>query len=340
MPEFDIAGGQRPEEERTLLNRFFDTLKWMSPLVNLGRLGQVEPPAAFLRDGMIAYADGTNWNPGWGPGYYRYELSLAHWNPIGPQEAHKSYHMRSQAGTAGTYYGAGFYTFSASNANLTQASTTVTHGGANVSYAAHAFIVFGAATGSGGTGVDRKVKLTVTGTRIQDDGTRTASYTETLTDDAESLTLNDMIEGEKYLGTVTFTLSATGVDPYTAYSMDFNYGLCKYDDLGNNTFHITTFECVGYGGANDSGFNIELLHHTTTGWTYSAAAFVPDPPVITDMNTVHVTEVDVDNNDYIVFKQTGLEFKIEGAANEGFVIRITTTVNKAIEYLDCHVGYH
>ena len=60
----DVAGGQRPEEERSLINRLFDTLKFASPIVNPTRLGQAAPSANFLRDGMIAYADGTNWSPG------------------------------------------------------------------------------------------------------------------------------------------------------------------------------------------------------------------------------------------------------------------------------------
>ena len=82
MPEFDVAGGQRPEEERTLLNRFFDALKFKSPIVNPDRLGQAEPPAAFLRDGMVAYADGINWSPGGGKvGFYRYDTTLATWLP-------------------------------------------------------------------------------------------------------------------------------------------------------------------------------------------------------------------------------------------------------------------
>ncbi len=78
----DVAGGQKPEEERSLINRLFDTLKFASPIVNATRLGQAAPSANFLRDGMIAYADGTNWSPGnGGVGFYRYDATLATWLP-------------------------------------------------------------------------------------------------------------------------------------------------------------------------------------------------------------------------------------------------------------------
>ena len=50
------------EQYTEFINTLALALRWISPLLN-DVLGQVVPPAEFLREGHIAYADGTNWNP-------------------------------------------------------------------------------------------------------------------------------------------------------------------------------------------------------------------------------------------------------------------------------------
>ena len=56
-------------------------------------------------------------------------------------EAFPTVHFNSPSGTSGIFYAAGFYDAPAADANLTQASTTVNHGAANSSEAAHIFVV-------------------------------------------------------------------------------------------------------------------------------------------------------------------------------------------------------
>ena len=136
-------------------------------------------------------------------------------------------------------------------------------------------------------------------------------------------------------------LSATGVDPYTSFTLDFNYGFCKYDDIGNHDFHINTFECVGVGNANDSDFNIELLHHLPTGWAYHATAFIPGNGAVCDLQTDHVTEYELVAGEPFAYKRTDLHAHCEGLTGaEGFVIRVTTGTNNSLEYVNCHIGYH
>lgn len=53
-------------------------LVWLLPSAN-PNIGKIEPLAEFKRDGLLAYADGTNWNPGKGKGYYRYDLATTSW---------------------------------------------------------------------------------------------------------------------------------------------------------------------------------------------------------------------------------------------------------------------
>tara|TARA_Y100000034_G_scaffold125423_1_gene174952 strand:+ start:218 stop:1057 length:840 start_codon:yes stop_codon:yes gene_type:complete len=243
-----------------------------------------------------------------------------------------SFTFAARSASSGEHYVAGFYTGPASDANLDEGSLTVTHGGANHPYAAHAYLVGG---GDGNTdGSD--LAVTVTGTSITDGGTRTTSDSEVLVSDARAWPASGYAETtKKWLGTVTYTLSSTGGGTF---NFSFNYGFAKYDDMGNRDFTITDFEAVGLANANDSGFNIELLHHETTGWTYHATAFQPGGTVLLDMNTIHSTEQDIDNGEHFAFKRDSLSQAIDGDGSEGFVIRVTTGANNAVSYLNFRVG--
>ena len=230
----------------------------------------------------------------------------------------------------------GFYEFSAADANLTQASTTQTFGTANISYAVHAFAVTGGA-GSVDAGV---VGLRVNGTSIDDQGTRTTSDTETIIADITAAALDDYQEtSKKWLGQVTYELFTVSGSP-TTFSLDFNYGRAKYDDWFNTDFTITDIEAVGFAGANDAAFDIKLMHHQSSGWTYSAAAFTP----ITAANTVaslvtdHSTDDQLASSQHFAWKRDNLSEAINGANDEGFLIFISSSANNAIEYLNLHIG--
>lgn len=61
------------------VQELYESLMWVLPAIN-PNLGQVEPPARYKRDGLIAWADGVNWNPNsQGKGYYRYDLATTAW---------------------------------------------------------------------------------------------------------------------------------------------------------------------------------------------------------------------------------------------------------------------
>lgn len=241
----------------------------------------------------------------------------------------------ADVGAAGVSYLGGFYFAPAADANLTQASATVNLGTANISYAAHAFLVAsGAGAASGGTG---SAKITVSGTSITDDGTRTGGDSEIIVADVTAMSTDQYVETtKKWLGTVVYTIAAT-ID-HTTFNFDFNYGLAKYEDMANNDFTITSFECVGFGGASDSGFDVALCYHSASGWTYSAAAFVASPTVVTRLTDVHSTERQVGNNEPFAFKKTGLSQAVSGSGSEGIVIEITTATNNALSYMDAHLG--
>ncbi|MEW6096565.1 MAG: hypothetical protein AB1567_08575 [bacterium] len=64
------------------VNKIYQALAYISPILNLN-LGQVEPTTDYKRDGILAYADGVNFNPGSGKGLYRYDSSTSSWVFVG-----------------------------------------------------------------------------------------------------------------------------------------------------------------------------------------------------------------------------------------------------------------
>lgn len=255
----------------------------------------------------------------------------------------RSYNFSSPSGSSGTFYVAGFFNWNATDANLTQISTTVTHGTANTSEAAHAGLVAGGAgTATGGSGA---VTIVVSGTSIDDEGNRSAADSETIVSDITAMSTDEFFTSvKKWLGTITYTLTV-GATGHTAYAADFNYGLCKYEDFSNQEFSVTTFEAVGLAGATDTGFNIRLIHYNSADWTYAATGFVPGPTAgdtsdLANMNIDHSTEQNLANGEQFAYKRSDLNTDVAGNVLEGVLIEITTTANKAVESMDIHIGVH
>jgi hypothetical protein len=246
----------------------------------------------------------------------------------------KSYTFTSQGISSGQYWIAGFYDYPATDANLTQASTTITYGTADIAYEAHPFIVAGGA----GTVDAGQVGLRVTGTAVFDDGTQSSGYADTIITDITTMSLNDYTEAVKFLGTVTYELITISGSP-TTYSFDFNYGYAKYDDIGDRDFYITGLECIWQGGTSDAtGFDIELLHHKNTGWTYSAAAFEAGNGAIAQRSVDQASYLRVALGTQSAWKRTDLNTFIDGAGGiEGFIWRINTGANNTAQNLNLHI---
>ncbi len=254
------------------------------------------------------------------------------------QTVTKQFSFLSPGGGSGIFFAAGYYDAPLTDANLTQASTTVTHGSVNHPYFAHAFIVAAAAgTASGGAGT---VEIEVSGTSLDDNGVRTAADTEVLTTDITALSTDEYIETtKKWIGQVTYTLQVSGGGTHTTFAVDFNYGFAKYEDAQNTDFLITSFELVGRAGGNDTGFNVELCEHTPVGWTYSAAAFLAGvAPAVVDVAALWSTESDLINGEHFAFRKFDLSTQVQGSEAEGFLVRVTTTTNNAVETMNITVG--
>ncbi len=239
------------------------------------------------------------------------------WAVLGGIPAFKSYTL-TDTGTADTHYVAGFYDAPAAAATLTIGGTvTQTYGTAGRAKGGHAFAV---ASGAGGT----DLVLTVTGISITDGGVRNDSDSEVIVADTDTATTDAYYETDKkWLGQVTYTLSGA------AGAFTFNYGFTKYEDFGNRDFTVTDFETVIHGGTvSETGFDFQLLHHKSAGWTYSAGAFVPGTgAVVSSLTDYSATNDNLTSNMDAAYKRAGMSTDVAGATAEGIIVKVVTSSN-------------
>ncbi len=248
-----------------------------------------------------------------------------------PEHMIEVFSFASPAGASGTFYSGGYYYAPAADANLTQASTTVTWGTANAPYGSRSFVV----AANAGTTDAGTVSIVVSGTSITSAGVRTPGDSEIVVANITTMAANSYYQTtKKWLGTITYTL--TGAGGATTYAADFNYGLAAYDSFDERGHTIKLIEIMGRAGANDTGFNIELLHHKSTGWTYSAAAFVPGTAAVASLVTDYATDNDLVTNERFKWEHE-LATAVAGTTGEGFLVRVTTTANKAVEFMDISI---
>ena len=249
----------------------------------------------------------------------------------------KSDSFVSPPGVSGTYFAFGYYEAPAADTTINQAGATQTLGSANEARGAHACLVAsGAGTAAGGAGL---VEIVVTGTSINDSGVRNAAASEVIVPSVVDMTTDAFYETNlKWIGQVTYTIQVAGAGTHTAFEATFNYCLAKYEDFGNRDLLLTDFEVTGRAGANDAGPNFELLHHRATGWTYSAAAFVPGNGAVCDMQTDYNTEYVFTAGENFAYKRAALSTVVHGAESEGLVVRITTAANRSIDIANIHIG--
>jgi len=199
---------------------------------------------------------------------------------------------------------------------------------------------------AGGVGTSNKtagnVRLTVTGTSITDAGVRAAADSEVLLSNVEDAGVAQdayFETSKKWIGQVTVTLENDATGDATTFALDFNYGWCKYEDFGNIAFEADEFDIVGHAGANDTGFDVALVHHNSSNWTYSTTAFAaPTGNDLASLASVHSTEGNLASNQQFAFKRIGLATTIAGNASEGVLIRIVTTSSASVDYASANIG--
>lgn len=242
------------------------------------------------------------------------------------------FNFTSRGVNQGSFYtGFGNVLFSLTAANLTQVSTTQSFGTANGSYATHPFIVAGGpGVVAGGGQVGLRVNYDAT---ITDAAVRSVGGTEVMTDDITTLSLDDILEAaSKNLGAIEFELYVVSGAP-TSYSLDFNYGMIKYDDNANRDFMIIGIECSLFADANDvSGFDVELYHWPVCGMTYAATGFDPLDTPLASLVGDHGPDNRIINNEYFNWKHTeGIDAPILGSQSEGYILKLTQGASGTVQ---------
>lgn len=240
---------------------------------------------------------------------------------------------------SGTHYIAGGYPYSAAaEIVLTQGGATATLGSAgnDEPHGAHVYVV----CKGDGANTSGNLVLTVIGSSITDAGVYVGSDSEDVLADALLATCATDAYFEtvkKWVGEITFTLSSSGG---SSFNWSGNVGFSAYADSFNNDFTISGFECRGQAGASTT-LDIELLHHPAdgSGWTYSASSFVAGNSAIARMSTEYEGgEIDLTSGKEFNFKRTGLSAVVSGSTSGGYLIRVTTGANNAVNHMTCNVG--
>lgn len=245
--------------------------------------------------------------------------------------------MTTQGVGTGLFYTQGYYNYPSDDANLDEGSQTVTHGEANGPIGVHASIVAsGAGAAAGGAG---PVVIEVSGATINELGVRTPGVTVTLVPDITLMTTDQYFETpEKWLGTVTFTLKNDSGSTQATFSADFNYGLCKYTDRSDRNFIVKELKVEGLADANDASFDIRLLKHSATGWTYAASGFDPGNGEIVKLSDDYGPDTVLSNGENFAWDRVGINTEINGADSEGYIVEVTTGSVNAIQYANFSVG--
>ena len=239
---------------------------------------------------------------------------------------------------SGVHCLAGDYEAPAAEMVLNQGNTTQTVGdaGDDEPWGAHAFVVHK----GDGANTSGDLVLTVSGSSITDEGVYVANDSEVILADAllAAAATDGYVETDlKWVGQATFTLSSSGGGNF---NYSGNYGFSAYTDTFNTDFEITAFKCRGQAGAS-TNIDIELLHHPAdgSGWSYSAAAFVSGNGSLVKMSDEYEGgEVNVTSGKNFNFKRVGISQAVSGSTSGGYLIRVTTGANNAIDFMTCNVG--
>lgn len=203
-------------------------------------------------------------------------------------------------------YAGGFYTFASTDDDF---SPLINFGDVNKAVGAHFFVVTGAVP------VDN-VQITVTGTSVNDAGVRVAA-------DSEIITIPTGTVADSYIETSLKWNGELDIETTAGTAITCNYGFSKYHDFNNQDFKILGFEALWSSDASDSSSNIELIHHTSEGWTFNSGS-TPDPPTPIASRSVDYAPEDEQRVGQGAWKRSNINAEVNGADSEGVLFRITS----------------
>lgn len=203
-------------------------------------------------------------------------------------------------------YVGGFYEFASSDNDFDPA---ITFGAVNAAYGAHFLVVTGAVP------VD-EVTIQVTGTKINDNGERTAGAVETIV-------IPTGTPVNSYFETPMKWNGRLDVETIAGTAITCNYGFCKYHDFNNQDFEVLGLECLWDSDSTDSSSDIELLFHNATGWAFNAGSEPDSPAPLASRSGDYVTEVAHALGEG-AWKRSNLTQRVDGKDSQGILWRVTS----------------
>jgi len=210
-------------------------------------------------------------------------------------------------------FAGGFYEFGGSVDNF---SSPVVFGDSKHPHGAHFMLV------AGGT-FSADTTYHVNGTKFSDTGVLEADYDATMVFPTGTEANAYISTEEKWVGQVTVTKTSGD-------NINSCYGYCKYFEGKNLDFTVVGLEGLWLAGANDSGFDIELVHHSPTGWTYNASGTPVHPTAFAKLTEDYGDNHELSTGEYGAWKRTNLEVPISSSYTEGILVMIHTTSSRAI----------
>lgn len=226
-----------------------------------------------------------------------------------------SWSFKTPSGANGNYYFGGHYLFSSSDGDFNPA---VTFGSANLSYGSKVLLVQAAGAGGANTVVR------VSGTSVTTAGVRIAG-------DYEDITVLGSGASGAFYQTTKMWLGQVTLEKQSGPDLLCNYGFCSFWDNNGTNFTLRASSFSWLGGASDSGVNLQVLHHKSSGWTYGSGSVPTPPAAILSLATDFSAESEVASGIPGSWVRSGLSQAILGSSGEGVLFGVTSSVNGAFE---------
>lgn len=214
---------------------------------------------------------------------------------------------------ANRIYAGGFYYLAPGNNDFAAA---VLFGTANNPYGGHAFAVLGAVTVN-------DLTITVTGTTIADDGTRTGADSSTITFLSGSPVNSYAQTAKRFIGQVSYQVTV-------GTAKTCNYGLVKAYKNNHRDYSLRAVYLDWHSEGDDAGADMFVRHHKATGWTFNALAAPTPPTPIFQLTTVYGAESDLKRNEPGCVERLGLAVDIDASGIEGLIFELLQSVVGAV----------
>ncbi len=195
---------------------------------------------------------------------------------------------------------------------------SVLFGTVNEARGAHLFLVQAAGAGGGDT------TIRITGTSITGLGIRTPG-------DTEDLVMGDAAAAGTYYETIKRWNGQVTIAKQSGPDLPANHGWATYFDNANNDYILTSMSVTWLAGANDSGFDMQLLLHSSSGWTYTPGGEPVPAVAIVSSGSDLAPENEVFNGETGQWSRGQLNISVAGSVADGLIFRAVTGVSSTIE---------